>query len=289
MLNEKTLGRKLALHRTGVIYDTGATFRSAQPSSKINCNLMGEEMQDRTQARRIATLQAVPLFAGVSEKQLATIVDDLRSRDYKKDELIFRQGDESREIYIVLKGKVRIYKISPAGNETSIDIFSTHDVLGEFAALDNEPRSTSAKAMGPVTLLVMSQEHFLHQLNTLPGLAINLARLLAGKLRWTAAYAESIAQFDAAGRLLHILIDNTARYGEEVEAGKRYVLDLGLSQSDLASMVGARREWINRILGEWRRRGLLEFDQGVITILDLERVIAERDSRIEANQGDRVW
>lgn len=246
-------------------------------------------MQDRTQARRIATLQAVPLFAGVSEKQLAILVEDFRPRDYKKDELIFRQGDESREIYIVLKGKVRIYKISPAGNETSIDIFSTHDVLGEFAALDSEPRSTSAKAISAVTLLVMSQEHFLHHLTTLPGLAINLARLMAGKLRWTAAYAESIAQFDAAGRLLHILLDNTARYGEAVEAGKRYVLDLGLSQSDLASMVGARREWINRILGEWRRRGLLEFDQGVITILDLDRVVAERDSRIEANHGDEAW
>jgi len=250
---------------------------------------MGEEMQDRTQARRIATLQEVPLLAGLSEKQLAILVEDLRPRDYKKDELIFRQGDESREIYIVLKGKVRIYKISPAGNETSIDIFSTHAVLGEFAALDNEPRSTSAKAISAVTLLVMSQDHFLHHLHMLPGLAINLARLLAGKLRWTAAYAESIAQFDAAGRLLHILLDNTARYGEAVEAGKRYVLDLGLSQSDLASMVGARREWINRILGEWRRRGLLEFEQGVITILDLERVVAERDSRIEANHGDEAW
>ena len=71
-----------------------------------------------------------------------------------------------------------------------------------------------------------------------------------------------------------------------LEPGKRYQVNIGLNQSDLASMVGARREWINRILSEWRRRGLLEFDNGVITILDLPRVRAERDSRIEANHGE---
>jgi hypothetical protein len=54
-------------------------------------------------------------------------------------------------------------------------------------------------------------------------------------------------------------------------------------------MVGARREWVNRILNDWRKRGLLEFDRGVITILDLERVKAERDSRTEANLGGSDW
>ena len=246
-------------------------------------------MQDSTLTRRIARLKEIPLFAGLNDKTLAALVNDLRSREYKRDELLFRQGDESREVYVILKGKVRIYKISPSGNETSIDIFADDDVLGEIAALDNEPRSTAAKAISTVSLLVISQEQFLHHLQTIPGLAINLARLLSGKLRWTAAYAESIAQFDAAGRLLHILLDNNSRYGEEIEPGKQYVLDLGLSQSDLASMVGARREWVNRILSEWRRRGLLDFEQGTITILDLPRVIAERDSRIEANQGSDDW
>lgn len=262
---------------------------------------MGDEMQENSPGstkdsikesavvRRIAVLKEIPLFAGLGEKHLSAIVQDLRSRDYKKDELLFRQGDESREIYIILKGKIRVYKISPSGNETSIDIFSTHDVLGEFAALDSEPRSATAKAVSAVTLLTMAQERFLDHIEHLPGLAMNLARLLAQKLRSRAAYAESLAQFDAAGRLLHILLDKNERYGEELEAGKRYVLNLALSQSDLASMVGARREWVNRILSEWRRRGLIDFDNGVITILDLSRVIAERDSRIEANQSGDAW
>jgi CRP-like cAMP-binding protein len=246
-------------------------------------------MQEKTRARRVALLKEIPLFAGLAEKDLATIADELRLKDYNKGELIFRQGDESREVYFVLKGKVRIYKISPSGDETSIDIFSTHDIFGEFAALTNEPRNAAAQAVGALTLLMMPQDRFLYHLRMLPGLALNLAQLLARKLQWTSAYAESIAQFDAAGRLLHILLHNTTRYGQVIVPGQRYVLDLALNQSDLASMVGARREWVNRLLSDWRKRGLLEFENGVITILDLKRVEAERDSRIEANQGESDW
>ncbi len=245
--------------------------------------------QDKTSARRIATLKDIPLFAGLNDKELVTIVDDLRRKEYGKDELIFRQGDESREVYIILKGKVRIYRISPAGNETTTAIYSTHDIIGEFAALDNQPRSATGKAISPVTLLAMSQERFLDHLHASAVMALDLARIIAQKLRWRTAYAESIAQYDAAGRLLHILLENTTRFGETLEPGKRYILDLALNQSDLASMVGARREWVNRILSDWRKRGLLDYDNGVITILDLPRVQAERDSRIEANRTSTDW
>jgi CRP/FNR family transcriptional regulator, cyclic AMP receptor protein len=245
-----------------------------------------EKPQDQALARRIATLRTMPIFADLGERDLASLAEDMRSKEYAKDETIFRQGDESREVYFVRKGKVRIYKISPSGNETTIAIFTTNDVIGELAAIDQEPRSASAKAMTPVSLLAMSQERFLYTLQTLPRFGMGMARLLAHKLRWTAAFAESIAQFDAAGRLLHIILQHNDQYGEVLEPGKRYQVNIGLNQSDLASMVGARREWINRILSEWRRRGLLEFDNGVITILDLPRVRAERDSRIEANQGE---
>jgi CRP/FNR family transcriptional regulator, cyclic AMP receptor protein len=244
-------------------------------------------MQDRQVAQRIERLRQVPLFAALKMADLERLVEDFRVREYTRDEIIFRQGDESREIYIVLKGKVRIFKISPSGNETSISIFSTYDLIGEQAAIANRPRNASAKAIGSVSLLTMSQDRFLRHLEAIPTLALNLTRLLSQKLDWTASYAESIAQFDAAGRLLHILLYYAERYGQKLE-GKGYKIDLSLNQTDLASMVGARREWINRLLADWRKRGLLEYDRGVIHILDLERVIGERDSRIEANTKDDV-
>lgn len=247
-------------------------------------------MTDKTSARRLALLREIDLFSDTKDADLLTMLDDFRLREFKKDELLFHQGDESRELYIVLKGKVRVFKISPAGNETSIAIFSSHDIIGELAALDNLPRSASAKALGPVSLLSMSQDRFLHHLRAVPGFAFGLCKVLSQKQRWTAAYAESIAQFDAAGRLLHIILINSERYGTEIEAGKRYQLDIGLNQTDLASMVGARREWINRILSEWRKRGLIDMEGTKITILDLPRVVAERDSRLETSVSSTdVW
>ena len=81
---------------------------------------------------------------------------------------------------------------------------------------------------------------------------------------------------------MHTLLLYNERFGEEQEPGIRYVLDLGLSQADLASLVGAQRAWVNRLLGDWKTRGLIEYEDGRIFILDLPRVEAERDSRIEA-------
>lgn len=246
-------------------------------------------MQDKKVEKRLTLLREMAPFDDLRDSERLTLLDDLRLREYDKDEIIFRQGDESRQVYFVIKGKVRVYKISPSGVETSIDIFSANDVIGELAALDDRPRSATAKAITPVSLLTMSQERFLHHMRALPGMALSLTRVLAHKLRWTAAYAESIAQFDAAGRLLHIILLNNERYGVEVIPGKQYTVDIGLNQTDLASMVGARREWVNRILSDWRKRGLLEFEGGVITLLDLPRVTAERDSRLEANLGGEEW
>lgn len=234
-------------------------------------------------ARRVRFLRQVSIFADLSETELATLLDDLYPKEFDKDEIIFRQGDTSRELYIVRHGKVRIFKISPSGGETTIAIYSTNSVMGEFAVVDSEPRSATAKAIEAASLLVMAHDNFLGHMRRLPDLALGMTKLLASRVRWTAAFAETIAQYDAAGRLLHILLLYNEQYGQEEEAGKRYVLDLALNQTDLASLVGARREWVNRLLRDWQKRGLVAYEGGKVVILDLPRAQAERDSRIEAN------
>ncbi len=253
-------------------------------------NLQDEAALTKVRTRRLEFLKQSSLFSNLNERDLSTVIDDLQPRNYQRNEIIFRQGDESSELFLVFRGKVRIFKVSPSGDETTIVIFGEHDVIGEFAALDNEPRNATAKAIDEVTVLAMSHNRLLQHMHNMPKLAIGMAQLLKHKLRWTSAYAEAVAQFDAAGRLLHILLLYTAQYGHQQDKeGKRFNLDLGLNQTDLASIVGARREWINRILRDWRKRGLIEYNNGTITILDIDRVRAERDSRIEATPSDSGW
>ncbi|MBI1878214.1 MAG: Crp/Fnr family transcriptional regulator [Chloroflexi bacterium] len=234
-------------------------------------------------ARRVGFLKQVSLFADLTETELKTLLDDLSPREFAKDEIIFRQGDTSRELYIVMRGKIRIFRVSPSGAETTIDIFSIGSVMGEFAVVDSEPRSATAKTIEAADLLVMTHDKFLRHMRQMPDLALGMTKLLAGRVRWTAAFAETIAQYDAAGRLLHMLLLYNEQFGQEEEAGKRYVLDLALNQTDLASLVGARREWVNRLLRDWQRRGIVAYEGGKVIILDLPRAREERDSRIEAN------
>lgn len=237
-------------------------------------------------ARRIDLLRNVPLFTALTTNDLEKLINDFQLKSYDKQEMIFRQGEDGNELYVILAGKVRIFKLSPSGAETSINIFSTYDIFGEFAVIDDGPRSAAAKAVVPTDLLAIRQEKFVAHMRTMPDLAMGLTKLLTDKLRWTAAYAEAATRYDAAGRLLHILLLYNQKFGKALDEGKRYALDLALNQTDLASLVGARREWVNRLLRDWRKRGLLEYKSGKIVLLDLPRVEAERDRRIEVDQAD---
>jgi CRP/FNR family transcriptional regulator, cyclic AMP receptor protein len=245
---------------------------------------MHANLNTTTVAARSQFLRLVPLFANLSQADLETIARDIRPHTFKRHTVIFHQEDPSKELYVVRAGKVRVFRRTVAGNETSINLFSPGDILGEFAALDRQPRSATAVALATCVLWAIDSDLFLNHLRTMPDLTLEMNRMLVSKIRWTAAYAETVAQYDAAGRLLHILLLYNAQFGEPVEAGKQYKLDLGLTQDDLASLVGARREWVNRLLQEWRRKEMLSYQAGKITILDLPKLEQERDRRIEGNR-----
>ena len=238
-------------------------------------------------AAGMAFLRLVPLFARLNDVALGALAADFSPVAYSKADPIFWQGDSSTDLYLMRRGKVRIYKTSLGGGETSINIFSAGDIIGEFAAIDRQPRSATAQAITHCLVWRMDGDLFVEHLRALPDLALALSRMLVGKLRWTAEFAETVAQYDAAGRLLHILLLYNEQFGETLEQGKRYKLELGLNQDDLASLVGARREWINRLLQAWQRQGWMEYKAGRIIIHDLSRMQWERDRRLEGNAADR--
>ena len=246
-------------------------------------------MDEALISRRMDFLRSAPLFKPLSEIDLQAVSTHLRSRNYKKKEIIFHQGYESHDFYLIKDGKARIFCNSPSGNGTSIRVLSADEMIGEFAPIDGQPRSATAQAITNCILLELRQERFLTLLRELPDFEATLLRLLVQKLRSITEYAETIAQYDIGGRLLHTILYYNAIFGREIVRNKSYQVDLGLSQEDLASMVGARREWVNRLLSRWRQQGLIAVSRGKITILDLPAVEAERDRRIELLPGDDEW
>ena len=256
-------------------------------SCEVKENQMLASSPEDALAQRLAFLHEIPLFTVLKAEDLVALAKDFRVRDYRSGDIIFHQGDQSRELYLVMKGKIRVFLLSPAGDETTVIILARRHLLGEFAIIDGQPRSATAKAISACTLLEISQAKFWSHLEHTPGLALAMCKLLVSKARWTCMYAETIAQLDAASRLLHLLLLYNDEFGQMKEGGQRSVIDLGLNQTDLATLVGARRGWINSILQDWRKRGLIEFDAGKITLLDLPRIRQERDSRIAANYVER--
>ena len=173
-------------------------------------------MDEKIISKRIDFLRKVPLFAMLGEDDLRAISGDFRARTYGKKEIIFHQGDASHDFYLIMSGKVRIFCNSPSGNETSIRVLTAREIIGEFAPIDGQPRSATAQAITNCTLIELRQEILLKCLREMPDFSMALLRLLVQKLRWITEYAETIAQYDIGGRLLHIILFYNTRIGKEI-------------------------------------------------------------------------
>jgi CRP/FNR family transcriptional regulator len=221
-----------------------------------------------------AILKRTPLFAKLRDAELDEIAGNARLFSYPHGNIIFHQNEIGRTMYIIVTGKVRIFKTASDGGETTTNIFTTGDVFGEFSIFDQLPRSASAKTLTQCDLIQFADVDFMRYLHSMPMLVDETLRLLTHKVRWTATIAEALAQYDATSRLVHILVLYIEQFGEQSKNGE-YTFAWGLTQSDLASLLGVRREWLNQILGQWHKRKLLTFENQTITVHDLSRLIAE--------------
>jgi CRP-like cAMP-binding protein len=231
----------------------------------------------------VAFLKSVPLFAALNEERLRALADDFHLFAYPRGNIIFHQGEIGRTLYVVVNGKIRIYMTTSEGGETTTNIFARGDIFGEFAIFDGLPRSATAKTLTQSDLLQITDDAWLRHFRAAPELAEATVRMLARKTRWTAAIAEALAQGDASIRLLRVLLLYVEQFGEAQGEGK-YDLNWGLSQSDLATLLGVRREWLNQILSKWQKRNLLILEEGKLTIPNLPRVLAERDALVRKQQ-----
>ena len=135
---------------------------------------------------RIALLQSIGFFNGIAPADLADLAQTLGIRRYRAGELVFRQGDRGSTMYIVLKGKVNIY-LPASPDNLPLQTVHPGEYFGELALFDNEPRSASALAMTPVTLLELTQDGLIAFIEKRPHIALTLLSTLANRLRATNA------------------------------------------------------------------------------------------------------
>lgn len=218
-----------------------------------------------------ALLRRVPLFAGVSDATLTGLTGRLRRRTYRRGTVIFHKDQPGEGLHIIESGRVRFFLPAEAGEELTIDVAGPGEVFGELALLDGQPRSASAEALDETVTHVLGREEFQATLAASPELAAALIGLLSTRIRHVTDYAESLAFLDVHARVARALLELAGRYGVRGD-GQAITIDLALTQTDLATMVGATRERVNRALAAFREQGLVELRGRQIILRDPERL-----------------
>ena len=221
--------------------------------------------QEGVSVARPPVLGQIPLFAELTAEELDRLGACLRRRRYRKGEVIFLQGDPGTSLYIIDAGRVRIGLGSPDGKEVALALLGPADFFGDLALLDGEPRSADAIAHEPSELLVLRREDFLQFLGAHPRATTALLGVLSRRLRRNAQLLQDAAFLDVPGRLARIILELAQAEGRPDGTG--LVITSRLTQTELAGMVGATRESVNKWLRSYERRGLISCQRGQITVL----------------------
>jgi CRP-like cAMP-binding protein len=187
-------------------------------------------------------------------------------------EPIFHIGAPGQSMMVVLAGTVRITLPGPKGKTVILADVGTGELLGEVALLDGKERSADATALTKCDLLVLERRDVVGFLEKRPDLCLKLLELLCARLRKSDQRMSDIAFFELSSRLAKVLLD---RAGKPARAHLKP--KLSLSQTELAGMINATRENVNRCLRNWQRQGIVDVSERWITLLqrDLLEAITE--------------
>jgi len=224
----------------------------------------------------VEQLRHVPLLRGLTDVQLAELSRTARTHRFDPDQIVFLQGEPGDTVHIILRGQVKVVTTSRAGHEAILAFLTEGESFGEMSLLDDLPRSATIQATMPTTTLSLRKGDFHKLLREAPDLSLRLLRALARRLRETGMLVQDAAFLDVGERLAKKLVamaTETLELGVAVPGALRASspgIELRVTQQDLASMIGATRESVNKALASFRARDLIAVGRHRLSILDLD-------------------
>lgn len=209
-------------------------------------------------------LAKTDFFADADPASLSEIASAGREQHLIRGDVLFNEGDPPEAIYLVLRGRVAIALANPIDRrESVIALMEVGDLFGDMGMLDGGPRSAMARALEPTTVLSIPFEPILELFNDQPKLLWNVTRLLAQRIRVTdEALADSVF-LDVTGRTAKRLL-------ELADGSDSFTLPI--TQEELAGMVGASRERVNKAIASFIRLGWLEQHERTYRIVQRDRL-----------------
>ncbi|MGH2726013.1 MAG: Crp/Fnr family transcriptional regulator [Actinomycetota bacterium] len=213
-------------------------------------------------------IAAVPLFASLSESDREALSGSFVRQSYDRGDTIFRQGDLGAHLYLVESGRIKITTLAPDGREAFVAIIGPGQVFGELSLFVEQQRTADARAMEPTILHGLAHVDFRPYVAMHPEVAWELLRVLVGMIRRQDQAIQDMVFLDVGGRVARRLLDLASQHGQPGNPGIR--VSVAITQEELAQMVGASRESVNKAVGSFMDRGWLALEGRNYLILDEE-------------------
>jgi len=215
-------------------------------------------------------VRLAPLFTALDDAQAASLRASMDSVKIAKGGILFKEGDEGEHVYVIVDGKLKLGTSSTDGRENLLSILGPGEMFGELSLFDPGPRTSTATAVTDAKLLSLSHEKLIPWLKGNPEVSLHLLARLAQRLRRTNEAVGDLVFSDVPGRVAKALIDLGARFGKQTDEGLYVHHDL--TQEELAQLVGASRETVNKALADFAGRNWLKLDGRAVLITDLDRL-----------------
>jgi len=215
-------------------------------------------------------LRSAVLFRELDDEAAAALRSSMSEHKLARAEVLFREGDEGDRVYVVIDGKIKLGRTSLDGRENLLAILGPGQMFGELSLFDPGPRSATATAVTDTTLLGLGHADLLPWLTGRPEVSRGLLLQLASRLRRSNDTLADLVFSDVPGRVAKILLELSVRFGAPADEGIRVAHDL--TQEELAQLVGASRETVNKALADFASRGWIRLEQRSVVLLDVERL-----------------
>jgi CRP/FNR family transcriptional regulator, cyclic AMP receptor protein len=213
---------------------------------------------DHVMERRaiVELLGKAALFGSLNEADRAAIAGRMRRVQFGPDQMVFSRGDPARDLYLVLEGRIRLSVLSSDGRELSLDHAGPGDVFGEIATLDGGNRTADATAISHVEAMALAQRIVQDLIESNPKVSTAAIHFLCLRLRETNQTLEGIALHRIEVRLARLVLSALRQQSPEA-IGEDVPLDLGMSQGELALLIGASRPKVNIALAALEDMGAI--------------------------------
>ena len=211
-----------------------------------------------------------PLFATLEEESADALMSSMTRKRLDRGDVLFREGDQGEHLYVITDGKIKLGRTSADGRENLLAILGPGEMFGELSLFDPGPRTATATAVAETRLLGLGHDSLREVLTGRPDVAQALLAALARRLRRTNETLADLVFTDVPGRVAKALLDLSNRFGRPAEEGILVAHDL--TQEELAQLVGASRETVNKALADFATRGWIRLEARAVVLLDVDRL-----------------